>query len=156
MSFRVMPRAASEFAYLFGKSDEELAALGARAYIADAKPGFPCRVALRDAEPGERLILVNFEHQPADNPYRSAHAVFVLDGAAEATVRPDEVPLFLAHRQLSVRAFDANHMMIGAEVVDGCDAAACFGNLLSIPGSRYLHVHNAGRGCYLARVEKGE
>ena len=34
--------------------DEQLAARGARRYIADRKPGFPCRVSLADAEPGER------------------------------------------------------------------------------------------------------
>ena len=155
MSFRVVPQPASEFEYLFGKSDEELAELGAQAYIADSKPGFPCRIALRDAEPGERLILINFEHQPANNPYRSAHAVFVLDGAVEATVQPDEVPELLHHRQLSVRAFDADDMMLDATVVEGADAAVCFNTMLSLPGSHYLHVHNAGRGCYLARVDKG-
>ena len=28
--------------------------------VADSKPGFPCRVTLEDAEPGERLILYVF------------------------------------------------------------------------------------------------
>lgn len=154
MSFRVTPLAASEFESLYGKSEKELAALGARAYFADSKPGYPCRVALRDAEPGERLILVNFEHQPADTPYRSAHAVFVLDGAEAASPKAGTVPEFLSHRQLSVRAYDLEDMMIDAKVIEGNEAAACFEAMLSVPASHYLHVHNAGRGCYLARVEK--
>ena len=27
-----------------------------------AIPGFPCRVSLVDAQPGERVLLVNYEH----------------------------------------------------------------------------------------------
>lgn len=126
MNFQVMPLAASHFEGLFGGSDEDLIGLGAQACIADRKPGFPCRIALRDAEPGERLILVNFEHLPVDTPYRSAHAVFVLDGAREASVGLNRVPALLDRRHLSVRAFDAADMMIDAQVIDGADAARVF------------------------------
>ncbi len=156
MTFQVSPLAASHFESLYGQSDEALAGLGARATIADAKPGYPCRVALCDAEPGERLILVNFEHQPAASPYRSSHAIFVLDGAREATPEPGQVPGFLDHRQLSVRAFDGDHMMTGAEVIAGGDAADCFRAMLSRVDTAYLHVHNAGRGCYMLRVARAE
>jgi hypothetical protein len=51
-------------------------------------------------------------------------------------------------------AFDANAMMIDADVVDGSRAAETFERLLANRDAAYLHVHNAKRGCYAARVER--
>jgi hypothetical protein len=45
-------------------------------------------------------------------------------------------------------------MMIDADVVDGSRAAETFERLLANRGAAYLHVHNAKRGCYAARVER--
>jgi hypothetical protein len=36
--------------------------------------GFPCRVSLVDAEIGESVLLVNYEHLPAASPYRMRYA----------------------------------------------------------------------------------
>ena len=69
MSFRISGLPAEPFTSLFSLDDEALARAGARRYIADAKPGFPCRVTLEDAEPGERVLLVHYVHQPADTPF---------------------------------------------------------------------------------------
>ncbi|MFV3456565.1 DUF1203 domain-containing protein, partial [Mycobacterium tuberculosis] len=33
---------------------------------------------------GDAAILLNYEHQPADTPYRSRHAIFVREGAQQA------------------------------------------------------------------------
>src|SRR5262249_56773218 len=91
---------------------------GARRRIADAKPGLPCRVSLTDAEPGQEVILAHFEHQPADTPFRASHAIYVRPG--EKTYDAvDEVPEQLRLRLLSVRAFAAEGMMVGADVGDG-------------------------------------
>ncbi|TNE62624.1 MAG: DUF1203 domain-containing protein [Alphaproteobacteria bacterium] len=153
MSFRIMALPAEPFEHLYGKDDAALAVFGCRAYIADAKPGFPCRIGLRDAEPGERVLLVNHEHLAVDSPYRSSHAVYVVDGARPVEPVVGVVPPYLK-RLLSVRAFGADHMMLEADVTDGDGAAMVFGKYLSNPGVAYLHVHSARRGCYLARVER--
>ncbi len=71
MKFRFQGLSVAPFQPLFVLGDGELAVRGMRRMIADAKPGFPCRVSLEDAEPGERILLVNFEHQPAHSPYRA-------------------------------------------------------------------------------------
>ena len=154
MAFRVMGLSSSLFRSLYGLSDEELAERGVEVKIADAPRGFPCRVSLRDAPAGARMLLLNFEHQPAETPYRSRHAIFVQDGAEEAHPGVDEVPEVLASRTLSVRAFDAAGQMVDGVVVNGREAAPLFERLLSNPEAAYLHVHNAGRGCYAARVER--
>jgi hypothetical protein len=152
--FQISPLPSRQFSHLFGKTDEELAALGVVAMTADAKPGFPCRVSLRDAEPGERVLLFNHEHQPADTPYRSTHAVFVIEGAKEAALPADEVPDVMQARTLSVRAFTADHMMTDADLVEGKNAASLFERLLADPEVAYLHAHYAKRGCYAARIDR--
>lgn len=154
MTFQIHPLPRSDFAHLFGLSDAALKARGVIAQIADSKPGFPCRVSLEDAEPGERVLLVNYEHQPADTPYRSRYAVFVRDGAQEARPAPGEVPEQLRRRVLSVRAFDADGLLIDADLADGTAVEDVIERLFANPRAACLHLHNAKPGCYAARVER--
>jgi hypothetical protein len=49
---------------------------------------------------------------------------------------------------------DGDLEKIGADVVEGTQAAPLFERLLSDPAASYLQVHNAKRGCYSARVER--
>ena len=131
MSFRVVGLPSSEFRPLYGLPDEELAARGVEVHVADKPGAFPCRVSLRDAPVGTRMLLLNFEHQPANTPYRSRHAIFVEDGAEEVQPAVNEVPEVLARRTLSVRAFDEAGQMLDAVVVNGREAAPAFEQLLS-------------------------
>ena len=107
MSFRITGLDPAPFAHLFGLSDEALAAHGARRYVVDKAPGFPDRVEVRDLQPGETCLLVNYAHQPAETPYRATHAIFVREGAEQAYESVDEAPEALRVRTLSLRAFDA-------------------------------------------------
>ena len=153
MSFRVLGLSPGQFRPLFAMHDARLHHLGARRVIAD-DPRLPCRVSLEHAELGEELLLVNFEHQPANTPYRATHAIYVRRVADQAFAAVDTVPEVLASRLLAVRAFDAQHMMIDAEVCEGAQAAEIFEQFLANPQTNYLQVHNARRGCYAARVER--
>jgi len=153
MSFRVLGLSPDPFRPLFALSDAELLQTGARRMIAD-NPLMPCRVSLEHAQPGEELLLLHFEHQPANTPYRAGHAIYVRKIAAKAFEGIDIVPEVLESRLLSVRAFDAGHMMIDAEVCEGTRAAEMFDRFLGKPETGYLQVHNARRGCYAARVER--
>ncbi|MGI9169071.1 MAG: DUF1203 domain-containing protein [Caulobacteraceae bacterium] len=155
MSFIVSGLPVEPFRPLFGLSEPELAARGIVRRVADARPGFPCRVTLEDAAPGESVLLLNHEHQSAPTPYRSSHAIYVREAARETRTLTDELPEVFLGRTLSVRAFDAAGMMIDAELCRGDDAAPTFERMLREPAAAYLHVHNAGRGCYSARVERG-
>ena len=154
MSFRVTGLSPEPFRPLFGLSDAELARHGARRCVADSKPGYPDRIALTDAEPGEVLLLVHYQHQPADTPYRASHAVFVREGGAETRTVTGEVPTSLSSRLISLRAFDAEHQMIDADVVDGAALQPCIERFFANPAAAYLHAHYAKRGCYAARIDR--
>jgi Protein of unknown function (DUF1203) len=153
MGFRITGLPAERFAGLFSLSDQELAARGAVRRIADAKPGYPCRVSLTDAEPGQEVILTHFEHQPAATPYRASHAIYVRQGE-ETYKAVDQVPEQLRLRLLSVRAFDDKGMMVAADVVDGKELEGAIERLLGDDRANYLHVHYAKPGCYAARIDR--
>ncbi len=154
MDFRITGLSPEPFRHLYGLPDAELAAQGAVRCVADSSPGYPDRIEVRDAEPGESLLLVNHTHQPADTPYRSSHAIFVLEGAEATYDRVNEVPQALKLRPVSLRAFDAGHMMVRADLARGDEVEALIRRYLADPDAAYLHVHYAVRGCYAARVER--
>ena len=154
MSFRIQGLPADQFAPLFALSDAELAARGAVRRVADQrKPGYPCRVSLTDSEPGDELILVNYEHHPVDSPYRMRFAVYVRKGE-QTYDAVDRVPEQLRLRKLAVRAWDADAMMIAHELVDGRELEPAIDRLFANPKAEYLHVHFASPGCYAAKVER--
>ena len=59
MAFRISGLHPAEFAHLAPLTDEALAKHRAVRRICDANPGFPCRVSLEDAQPGEAVLLLN-------------------------------------------------------------------------------------------------
>ena len=154
MDYRIQGLSPEPFLSLYGLSDEELASRSAKRYIANAKSGFPDRIEMRDAEPGERLILVNYVHQPSATPYRASHAVFVLEGAEKTYDTVNEVPEVLRRRLISIRAFDLNHWMVEGDVCDGRELDATIQRLLAKSEVGYLHAHYAKPGCYAARIER--
>ena len=73
-------------------------------------------------------------------------------GTIPITAEGDDIPDQLTRRLLSVRAYDGNHMLVDADVVQGDELEDAAQRLLR--DASYLHVHNAGRGCYAARIER--
>jgi len=154
VDFRIAGLSAAPFKHLYGLSDDALAELGVKAVIVDESPGFPDRIEMRDGIPGERFLLLNHQYQPADSPYRASHAIYVRDGAEETYDRVNEVPASMRLRLLSLRAFDADHMIIDADVVDGSEVEPVIERLLANPKTAYIQVHNARQGCYAGRIER--
>ena len=153
-SFRITGLPADRFAHLFALSDEALKAHGAVRRRADGRrPGYPCRVSLTDAQPGDELLLVNYEHHAVDSPYRMRFAVYVRPGE-ETFDAVDRIPEQLCIRTLAARAFDADAMMVGWELVEGRQLAPAIGRLFADRRAAYLHLHYAAPGCYAARVDR--
>ena len=154
MDFQICGLDIDQFSHLFGKDATTLGEYGAERVTVDSSPGFPCRISLQEAEVGETVLLLNYEHQPASSPYRSSHAIFVREGADQAVMRKNEIPEMLRIRQLSVRAFDRAGMMLDADLVDGRDLESTIDRMFEIESASYLHLHNAKPGCFAAMVER--
>lgn len=142
------------FAHLFELSGEALKQLGAVRQFATESPGYPCRVSLQDAEVGEELLLLPYEHQPAASPYRACGPIFVRRNATRRMLEPGQVTGYVTRRLMSVRAYDATHMMVDASVCEGIGVENEILRLFEDERVAYLHLHNAKRGCFSCRVDR--
>lgn len=155
MSFVVSGLPVDAFRPLFGLSDEALAEQGVIRRAVDAPAGFPCRVTLRDVPPGGTVLLLNYEHQPAETPFKARHAIFVDETAAATERVTDALPGALAVREaVSLRAFRDDGMMIDAGFAPQGEVEAGIERFFAKPEVAYIHAHTVGWGCYLARIDR--
>jgi hypothetical protein len=154
MDFRIKGLPAAEFAHLSGMDDAQLRELGVQRVRVDEPHSAPDRISLRDAEPGETVLLLNYEHLPVPTPYRSRHAIYVVEGEQRTYDAVNAVPEPMRRRLLSLRAFDAEGAMIDADVVDGSQVEPLIERLLQDTRTAYVHAHYARRGCFAARIER--
>jgi hypothetical protein len=115
MSFVITGLAPDQFSHLFGLPDDMLREQNIVRRTADAKPGYPCRITLEDAEPGETLLLLNYESHGAATPYATRYAIYVREGAKAPRSFKDELPPVFANRPIALRLFDAGGMLVGAD-----------------------------------------
>lgn len=103
---------------------------------------------------GEELVLLAFEHQPAHSPVRAVGPIFVRKSATAAFDAVNIVPEPVRVRLLSVRAYDAVHMIVEADVVDGCKLEDLIDRHFLGANVVYVHVHYARRSCYAYQVDR--
>jgi len=152
--FQFVPLLIENFSHLFSMNDAELESHGARRVNVDSHPGYPCRVSLMDARVGERVILTPFRHHDVISPYQSAGPIFVRENAERAEPQVNEIPVMFHHRLLSVRAYDEAAMMKDARVVEGRALEETITNFFTTEAISYLHIHNAGPGCFNCMVQR--
>lgn len=154
MSFVISGLSPEEFQSLYDLPEAALAERGVVRRVADQRPGYPCRITLEDAAPGERVLLLNYESHKAPTPYRSAYAIYVREGAREARTFVDEIPPVFQRRPLALRHFDRQGMLVGASLVmDGAVREAIVSAFEAL-ATDYVDVHNAAHGCFAARVRR--
>ncbi len=139
--------------------DDETAAMlrerGGPTYVADEFPGYPCRQCLCDAEIGEELVLVSHDPFGKSSEYRSASPIFLHTTPCRPPKQAEgELPIQLTRRQLSVRSFDEDEMMLTAEVIDGIVLRDTLNRFFADEQARRIHVHNASRGCWAVAVDR--
>lgn len=153
-SFQLSGLAHEQFERFFALSDDELVAHGAQRCIATEDFGFPCRVSLQDASIGEELLLLPYLHQSAASPYRASGPIFVRKEAKQRWLAAGEVPPYVTRRLISLRAYDASHMMIDAAVCEGTEVAEQLQLMFSNATIAYVHLHNAKRGCFSCLAQR--
>jgi Protein of unknown function (DUF1203) len=134
---------------------DELRRRGGITYVADERPGYPCRQCLRDAEIGEEVILVSYDPFTASSPYRCASPIFIHSTSCTFDA-PIGLPEQLTRGTRSVRAFDRAAMMLDAALTDGEELSAAIERMFASDEIDHLHVHNEPRGCWAARIDRAE
>jgi Protein of unknown function (DUF1203) len=152
MTYRIEGLQAEAYKGLLGLPDADLAAREARRVRADSKPGFPCRVTLEDAEPGESLILFNHVSHDVPTPFRSAYAIYVREKAGAPACFVDETPPVFEGRALGLRGFDGEGMLRGALLALPGQADSKIRALFDRPEIETMHAHNAAAGCFAAKI----
>ena len=153
MSYVVRGLDPSPYSSLFELTDDQLAERGVvRMTVTDN--GFPCRVSLTDREIGETVLLLNHVSHDVANPYRASHAIFVTEAEQSPAEYVDEVPPVFRTRVLSLRGFDADGIMADAILTQPGEADAGIRKLFENPAIETIHVHNATRGCFSAKIER--
>ncbi len=158
MDFQISGLPVEPFIPFFAMDDATLLAHGGRRVVASPADGplmQPCRVSLRDSAPGETSILVNFPHLPIEStPYRASGPIFVRQGVTQTARFVNQVPAQQRMRLLSVRAYDADGIMVDAEVAEGTELEALIDRMFGRNDVAFLHAHNARRGCYSCRIDR--
>lgn len=154
MSFIISGLPVEEFNPLFGLPDEALRHCGVIRKIADAKPGFPCRVTLEDAEPGESVLLLNYESHKAATPYRSSYAIYVRESARAPRTFRDALPPVFEGRPIALRIFDDEGMLIGADLSLAGGLRDKIARAFENRDAAYIHAHNAMHGCFAAEIRR--
>jgi hypothetical protein len=154
MTYRIKGLDPTPYKPLFGLSEIELAERGIIRMTVTKKPSFPCRISLTDRDLGEHVLLLNHVSHDVMNPYRASHAIFVTEGEERAAEFVDEVPPVFETRILSLRGFDKNGMMQDAILTQPGEADAGIRELFANSEIETIHAHNAGRGCFSAKIER--
>jgi hypothetical protein len=153
MAYRIEGLAPAAFENLFSMTDGELAERNAVRVTADAAGGYPCRVSLEDAAPGEELVLLNHVSNDVPTPFRTTYAIYVRKGAQTASYT-DETPDYLDRRTLSLRGFDDAGMLRDALLAMPGEADSQVRALFGRHEIATIHAHSAAYGCFLARIER--
>src|SRR3954468_4079765 len=114
----------------------------------------PCRRCLRNASLGENLLLLPYDPFLVRSPYTGEGPVYVhADGCDPHRPEPGVLPeQGDAPRHFSVRAYDADAMMLDAAVVPAAELADHAETMLA-DGAAFLHAHFAGPGCFAFRID---
>ncbi len=155
-NFRIRSLEAEEFSRLFDLSNDDLEKSGMLRMIADARPGYPCRVSLEDAQIGEEVILLNYQHHKTKSPYRGNGPIFVRKNAKTVKLDVNEIPEMLLRRLLSLRGFDQDGILLDASVVEGSHLKEQMIRMFENADIQYIHIHNAKPGCYNCVAERAD
>jgi hypothetical protein len=150
-TFRIVP-IRTEIAEA-ARRETEMGAPDHRVVTADSPRAYPCRHCLRWAQPGERMILFPFAAVAPGRPYSESGPIFVHAEPCERYAATTEFPSDFRNGRV-VRAYNSQHDIIDAEVVNGEGPEAVIERFLQKPETAFVHVRSASRGCYTMEVER--
>ncbi|MBD1582975.1 DUF1203 domain-containing protein [Pseudoalteromonas sp. S16_S37] len=121
---------------------------------ADANFGYPCRVSLREAKVGERVLLTHYWHHNVSSPYRASGPIFIIEDAKPANLGINEIPEVLDTRLISLRAYSNNGYMLSATAAQGASVRKALSELFNHTEVEYVQLHNANAGCFSCEARR--
>jgi Protein of unknown function (DUF1203) len=120
-----------------------------------AEGGEPLRCCLRDAAPGDALLLFNHRPDLPASPYAEAGAVYAHARTCARAADPREYPADWRGRPQVLRAYDARGWIHDAtRTHDGTDPEGVIAELLAQPGVVQIHSRNIAWGCYMFTITR--
>jgi hypothetical protein len=118
--------------------------------------GYPCRHCLREANPGQEVLLASYHLPRPRGLYWSASPIFLHGAACHRYELVDEVPEIVRNRLVSVRAYGADDMVIYdlGDVANGAEVDGLLQRCLDDARTAYVNVHTARPGCLLCTIER--
>lgn len=114
--------------------------------------GEPLRCCLRDARPGEALLLFGYEPPIPPGPYVERGAVFVHAVPCPGPASQGRYPRGWYGRPQVLRSYDRRGWIRDAEVHDGGQPEAVISRLLADPEVVQVHSRNVAYGCFMFQV----
>jgi len=116
--------------------------------------GEPLRCCLRDATPGEDLILFGYEPPLPPSPYREIGPVFAHAAPCDPAPVGGYPEDWLGRAQV-LRAYDKRGWIHPAtRFHDGSDPEATIAEILADPGVVEIHSRNIAYGCYMFAITR--
>ncbi|NBM16166.1 DUF1203 domain-containing protein [Streptomyces sp. GC420] len=130
-------------------------AFGSRAEHITAEGGEPLRCCLRNAGPGEDLLLFGYQPPLPASPYREVGAVLAHAGPCAGPGEVSTYPPDWRGRPQVLRAYDARGWIHDATAVhDGQDPEAAIAEVLAERGVMQVHSRNVAWGCYMFTITR--
>jgi hypothetical protein len=119
-----------------------------------AEGGEPLRCCLRNARPGEALILFGYEPPIGNSPYREIGAVFAHEEPCAGPPPHDVYPPSWRGKPQVLRAYDRRGWIRDALVHDGGDPEGHIAKLLADDEVVQIHSRNVAYGCFMFVVTR--
>jgi hypothetical protein len=111
--------------------------------------GEPLRCCLRQARPGEMMLLIAYTPPGTSGAYAERGPVFIHAERCPGYLTPHAYPPELVGRPQVVRAYNRQGAIAdGVLVADGRQAQEVIAALLARPEVELVHLRNVGYGCY--------
>ena len=152
MNFKINALSPEPFQRMFNSSDAELSDNNIVKQVVTEAGSTPCRVCFKDANIGDMVLLLNYQHMAEATPFKASHAIYVTEAAKQAFPQINTVPEMIHSRMISLRAFDQQHMMVEADLAQGLQVAEKISQMLDDQSVDYVDLHFAKQGCFVGKA----
>jgi hypothetical protein len=117
---------------------------------------YPCRHCLREASGEQGMLLLSHQAPEPRSVYGHPTAIFLCAQACARFDAPDTVPEIVRNRQVSLRAFNSDGMMLytANELVEGAGHDAAIRRIFDRAEVAFINVHTTKAGCMLCHIAR--